>query len=438
MKKKLVSIICIVSLIHILGCSSSSNDDNPTNNQPQLATIQTAIISNITTVSAISGGSISSDGNSPITEKGICWNTSPNPTITNSHTSDGTGTNSFVSNLTPLSENTTYYVRAYATNGVGTSYGNELSFTSNAIVAPTITTTVASNVKQITADSGGNITSDGGSAVISRGICWNTTGTPTLTDPKTLAGSGLGIFSAIAINLAPNTTYFLRAFATNSAGTSYGTQISFTTQNLSIPGGGVTDIDGNTYTTVILGGKEWMVENLRTTKYRNGDLLTNVTGSDWTSNDLHTGIWCYYNNNSSYNITYGKLYDWYAASDSRQIAPEGWHVPSIGEWDALIAYLGGADIAGGKLKDFASGNWISPNTGADNSSGFKAMPGGYRSGNNSSFSNQGLKGLWWTTDQGNSFYGKNRILSNNSTAVTENFSVSDYKSSGLSIRCVKD
>lgn len=434
MKNQLKSILFSVSILSIFGCASSDE----TNSEPQLAKVQTIAISDITTVSAISGGSITSDGDSSITEKGVCWNTSSNPTITNSHTSDGTGSTSFISNLTSLSGNTTYYIRAYVTNGVGTSYGNELNFTSNTITAPTVTTTVASNVKQITADSGGNVTSNGGSAITSRGICWNTTGNPTITDSKTLADSGSGIYSATAINILPNTTYFLRAFATNNVGTSYGTQITFTTQNLSIPGNGVTDIDGNTYTTVILGGKEWMVENLRTTHYQNGDLIVNsITGTQWQANSsTFTGTWGYYNNTAGYNLTYGKLYNWFAAVDSRKISPVGWHVPSKGELDNLRDYLGGFTIAGGKLKKTGTSEWNTPNTGATNTSGFTALPGGHLNSINGLFQNFGTRAYFWSTTAASTIDGSDAMLYNNNTQQN-NAGYSD-KGFGESIRCVKD
>ena len=433
MKSQFKLFLFLIPIFTIIGCSSSSDE-----NEPQLATLQTVAISNITPVSATSGGTITSNGNSEITEKGVCWNTSPNPTITNSHTSDGTGSSAFISDLNTLLGNTTYYVRAYATNSVGTAYGNEVSFTTNAIVAPTVTTTAASNVKQVTADSGGNVTSDGGSAVTIRGVCWNTTGNPTTSDPKTLAGTGSGIFVATAINITPNTTYYLRAFATNAAGTGYGTQITFTTQNLSLPGGGVTDIDGNTYTTVILGGKEWMVENLRTTKYRNGDLIVNsTTGAQWQANaSSGTGTWGYYNNTSGYNLTYGKLYNWYAAVDPRNIAPVGWHVPSKGELDNLRDYLGGSTIAGGKLKKTGTAEWNSPNTGATNESGFTALPGGHLNSINGVFENFGTRAYFWSTTPNGTIDASDAMLFNNNTQQN-NAGYSD-KGHGDSIRCVKD
>lgn len=191
------------------------------------ATLTTAVVVNITGITATSGGNIINDGGAPITERGVCWSSSFNPTVANSKTSDGTGIGSFISNLTGLMPNTTYYVRAYATNSVGTAYGNEISFRTLAILA-TITTIAISNFPGTAANGGGNISSDGGASITARGVCWNTTSNPTIANSKTIDGTGTGSFTSILLDLTPNTTYYVRAYATNSIGTAYGNEISFT------------------------------------------------------------------------------------------------------------------------------------------------------------------------------------------------------------------
>ncbi|MBP5412329.1 MAG: T9SS type A sorting domain-containing protein [Bacteroidales bacterium] len=185
-------------------------------------------VSNITSTSAISGGNVTNDGGAIVTARGICWSTSSNPTISNSHTTNGSGTGSFTSNMTGLSAGTTYYVRAYATNSVGTAYSSQVSFTTQAVV-PTLTTTVANNITDSSAVSGGNITNDGGASVTARGICWDTTSNPTINKSHTTNGSGMGSFTSNMTGLKASTTYYVRAYATNSAGTAYGNQITFTT-----------------------------------------------------------------------------------------------------------------------------------------------------------------------------------------------------------------
>jgi pectin methylesterase-like acyl-CoA thioesterase len=195
-----------------------------------LPTLVTMPVSRISTTTAQCGGTILADGGGPITARGVCWNTAGKPTIDNSTTSDGTGTGTFTSTLTGLEPGTTYSVRAYATNGAGTKYGSERSFKTLAqLSAPTVTTTAVSYVLATSAVSGGTVTSDGGSDVTARGVCWNTTGSPTIADANSISGSGLGAYQSAMAGLTPETQYFVRAYATNGAGTGYGAELSFTT-----------------------------------------------------------------------------------------------------------------------------------------------------------------------------------------------------------------
>ena len=160
---------------------------------PSVPTLTTTAVTSITTTTASSGGNITSDGGASVTVRGVCWNTITAPTISNSKTSDGTGTGTFTSNLTGLIPGTIYYVRAYATNSVGTAYGDEVTFTTTAVI-PTISTTDITSITQTTASSGGNITRDGGASVTARGVCWNTATGPTTANSKTTDGTGSGIF----------------------------------------------------------------------------------------------------------------------------------------------------------------------------------------------------------------------------------------------------
>jgi len=191
-----------------------------------IPTLTTTAASSITSTTATSGGNITSDGGGAITARGICWSTSTNPTITDSKTTDGTGTGSFTSSLASLSAGTKYYVRAYATNSTGTAYGSEISFIALANL-PTVTTTSATSITATSAISGGNITSDGGGAITARGVCWTFSTGPTISNNKTSDSSGTGVFTSSLTSLTANTTYFVRAYATNSAGVAYGNEISF-------------------------------------------------------------------------------------------------------------------------------------------------------------------------------------------------------------------
>ena len=198
-----------------------------------LPTVTTIVATNITAVTASSGGSITNDGGSPIAARGIVWDTKTNPTISlSTKTSDGTGAGDFTSNLNALTAATKYFVRAYATNGTGTAYGNELTFSTLANL-PTLATTPVNNIMSGSASSGGNISLDGGAAVTERGIVWDTKIGPTVSlSTKTSEGTGSGIYTSNLTGLSAATTYYVRAYATNSAGTGYGSEQSFTTTPL--------------------------------------------------------------------------------------------------------------------------------------------------------------------------------------------------------------
>ena len=299
-----------------------------------LSSITTVAISAITSSTATSGGNITADGGGAVTARGVCWSTTTNPTILNSKTTDGTGIGSFVSSLTALTPGSKYYVRAYSTNSAGTSYGNEVSFTALAIL-PTVTTTAASSITSSTASSGGNVTSDGGSTITARGVCWGTSGGPTIAGSKTTETGTTGIFTSSLASLTAGATYYVRAYATNSSGTSYGNEISFTTLsfngiifNPNLTYGSITDKDGNVYRTIQIGTQVWMAENLKTTKYNDGNSIPNVTDNT-TWRNLATPAYCYYNNDGVTNKSiYGALYNWFTVNTGK-LCPTGWHVPAL-------------------------------------------------------------------------------------------------------------
>ena len=191
-------------------------------------------VSDVNTVSATLNGSVTNnDAINEISEMGFCWDTKQNPTIEGSHYNkggmSGTGTSGFSYNLTSLVDNKTYYVRTYAKTNFGIVYGEEKSFTTVEIVLPTVTTNTVTNIKATTATCGGNITSDGNGIITARGVCWSTSQNPTIEDNKTTNGGGIGSYSSYLSNLSDKTTYYVRAYATNEKGTSYGEEKSFTT-----------------------------------------------------------------------------------------------------------------------------------------------------------------------------------------------------------------
>lgn len=225
--KKILLCTIITSLaLFVFNCQNNNTD-------PVIPKLTTADATDITQITATGGGTITDDGGSAITARGICWATSTSPTIAGSKTTDGTGKGTFVSSMTSLTVGTKYYVRAYATNKVGTAYGNEITFTTVAANAPVLTTTAASAITSTTAQSGGNVTSDGGSSVTARGVCWSTVTSPTTADSKTSDGTGTGSYASAITNLTPGTKYYVRAYATNSVGTTYGNEINFTATTVS-------------------------------------------------------------------------------------------------------------------------------------------------------------------------------------------------------------
>lgn len=200
----------------------------------------------------------------------------------------------------------------------------------------------------------------------------------------------------------------------------------------------VTDMNEPTARAVRIGTQVWMTKNLDVTRYRNGDRIPYAaTPAKWAS--LTTGAWCWYKNDSANGAAYGKLYNWYAVNDPRGLAPEGWHIPSDAEWETLSDYLGGASVAGGKMKstgtiESGTGLWYAPNTDATNSSGFTGLPGGYR-GSNGTFFNVGYYGYWWSsTELSSSFAWKRRLYYYYGYFYKD----SSNKQDGYSVRCLRD
>ena len=237
-----------------------------------------------------------------------------------------------------------------------------------------------------------------------------------------------------------NTTYYARSYATNSIGTAYGNEVTFAAW-LNQAGATVLDIEGNSYSTVKIGDQVWMAENLKTSKYRNGEPISNVAdNTQWTNipiGDYSQGAYCNYSNNAANADTYGRLYNWYAVTNSRNICPQGWHVPSDAEWKKLEAYLGGWLVAGGKMKEIGATHWSNSNIGATNESGFTALPGGYRF-SDATFNDISSKGYWWSSTElttNPTTHALSRVLNSDNAK----FSSFGYpKNSAFSVRCIKD
>jgi uncharacterized protein (TIGR02145 family) len=196
----------------------------------------------------------------------------------------------------------------------------------------------------------------------------------------------------------------------------------------------VTDIDGNIYSTVTIGTQVWMKENLKVTHYRDGDTIPNITDStSWTN--LNSGAYCSYNNDTSFISTYGLLYNWYAVIDSNNIAPQGWHIPTLIEWQTLVMELGGISIAGGKMKEADTLHWLSPNAGATNESEFTALPTGLRHYFSGQFMDISQLTMFWSSTACDTIRAYNCYLNNSNIEAT--LPVAWFEM-GFSVRCIKD
>ena len=420
-KKSLTLWLVIIIMMSVVSCKKTS-----------LPAVTTTVVSQISSTTAYSGGRVTSDGNDNYVTRGVCWHTETNPTIKNSRTNDSLGLGTFISQLTGLSPNTTYHVRAYATNSAGTAYGSDETFTTDDISVPEVTTSVTKSKSATSAEAGGEIVSDGGDEVTARGVCWNTTGGPTLSDNYSVDGSGSGVFYSTITGLTIGQTYYISAYATNSKGTAYGVQVIYTHIEP------VTDIDGNAYSVITLGTQVWMTENLKTTTLNDGTPIENiVNGLSWAK--ALTPAYCWYSNSEpSYKLPYGALYNWYAVNTGK-LCPTGWHVPTSAEFTVLLNYLGGLSVAGGKMKETGTTHWMTPNTGATNSSKFSAVPGGgrynvYSAGG--SFSDIGMYAYHWSSTEGTD---TDKAVSYDMSYLLIVVGQDEFpKEDGGSVRCLKD
>jgi len=342
----------------------------------------------------------------------------------------------FTSYLTGLSPNTPYYVRAYATNSIGTAYGNQVTFTTLPVGAPTVTTDSVTNITQTTATSGGDVISDGGLTVTSRGVCWNTSQNPTTAGSHTTDGSGTGPFVSYLTGLTANTLYYVRAYAVNSMGTAYGNQVSFTTLPLFTCGDSITinhDTSGGvapvnktvTYGTVtnIPGAtsKCWITSNLGASHQATAKDDTSEASAGWYWQfNLKQGYKVTNNNTRTPNTPWitniNENSDWIAANDPCALElGSGWRIPTFTEW----------------MNVSSSGGWTNWN-GPWNSA-LKMHAAGCLSQTNGGLNDRGSAGLYWSSTQYSNTMSRNLAFT-----PSQGCADMEFKSEGLSLRCIKD
>ncbi len=409
------------------------------------ANVQTGDITEITFNSARVAGSISDLG-SGIDEHGHCWSINPEPTTSDFKTSLGApAIGSFSSEMVNLESGIEYYVRAYVIQGEETVYGSIKNFKALSGI-PELTTSEVSIKTFKSVVSGGEVSMDIDEAVTARGVCWNTSGNPTIDDDFSSDSQGTGSFISLLDDLEENTKYYLRAYGTSSYGTGYGNEVEF--EIVIAPGEDLTDSrNGKIYKTAQIGTQLWMAENLNY-----GIVIhDSVDATDNAIVEMY-----YYDNSDSLGNIYGGLYLWdemmqYTTTVSTQgVCPDGWHLSSDEEWMKMESFLGmadttviktswrGTDDEGTKLKEEGTEHWNFP--GGSNESGFTALPGGRLNDINDPaydgirFQNLGLTARFWTSS--GEATGSHAWYRGLAGSIVGRNSIS--KHSGRSVRCIKD
>ncbi len=420
--------ILLMVIVAISGCTK------PPINPGTVPDVTTIPASNITKTSAVVGGNITNSGGHDITARGVYFSVNNYPADKGTQISGGVGSGKFNSTLANLTLNTTYYYMAYATNSLGISYGQILSFTTSnrdaslSISYSNLTTNKVSVQIGVTPY---------GSTITETGVCFSSNDTPTTTDNKIVSQIKNGQDTISITGLTSNAKYYIRAYAVTDKGTLYSPEIEIWVYDL-------MDIDGNGYHAVKIGTQTYTLENLRVTHYRNGDPIPNITDDMAWHNDKK-GAYCYYDNNKAkYDSLYGALYNFYAVEDPRGLAPKGWHIPSDDEVENVLARFLGMSVNsladGGKLKETGTEHWKAPNTGATNAYGFTGLPAGGRWDLNQStqlgaFSSIHTAGFFWTK----AFFaggGLSMFLVYNSDAFY--FGAVCYYNDGFSVRLIKN
>jgi uncharacterized protein (TIGR02145 family) len=298
---------------------------------------------------------------------------------------------------------------------------------------PEVGTTLVVKVFERSAESGGLVTSEGVGPVTTRGVCWSITENPTIADSRNDEGKGSGAFKSFILGLTGSTVYHVRAFASNRAARAYGRDVMFKSQSPSLPTSDGSTADNDiVYLTKKIGTQTWMTDNLRARVFADGSTIPFIRQPSWYS--LTTPAVCWVQDDDSRTMVYGLLYNFYAVTDPRNVCPNGWHVPSLDEWETMISLLGGSEVAGGLLKEKGTAHWAEPNEGASDGSGFDGFPAGIR--DQSKYIDFTISGYYWTsTSKKDDGFGQIEALRYSTDNV---FSAEYPKTAGASVRCVQN
>ncbi len=380
--------------------------------------LYTTPVTMVTGTTAMCGGRMDTTAtkksrNASITSRGICWSSSTEiPSINDSKVMCGAGNTPFTGQLTGLSANTLYYVRAFAESSEGVGYGSTLQFNTTTIGKIETTVPLNEDRGETWVICGGNVLNDSNATVITRGVCWGSTINPTIANSKTVDGSGLGPFTSTITGLKVGTSYTVRAYATSSLGTMYGKNVTFMTYTTP---GNCTDIQGNVYKTIRVGAQVWMAENLRATKTQTYyDIPLANDNSAWAA--LVGPAYCD-------NGGYGKLYNWQAVTTvivkgggwQRGIAPNGWRMPTDQDWQILEDYLTKRSVS-------------------LSSTGFNPLLGGYRS-ENGERTGEGNYAGWWSVSTADTLsVASSRYIENDLSLLLK---TKAPKNKGLGVRFIR-
>lgn len=362
-----------------------------------------------------------------IIDKGVCWSESENPNLNGNFKSAGKGSESFEMTITELSPLSKYFIRSYVTNEAGTVYSSNVTFTT--LVAVSLSTSLAYSVTGISAAFTATMGTAANFTITERGVCWSTSPNPLATGNKASSNIAGSVYTLNIENLSPNTTYYARAYLKSTEGYMYGNETSFRTL-----GEQVTDINGNKYNTLTIGSQTWMLENLKVTKYNNGDNIPGVLQSNWTTaNDAHGYLF----DSGSNQVKYGNLYNFSAITDTRKIAPAGWRIPTQADWELLVNFLG-TSTAAKKLMSSTNFEWGFNDLTNVNESRFNALAGGFRDNIGGDYT--GNQTLFWSSSPSNNSEAISfRLSSSSSSSSSSAYDISPVnRKFGCYVRCIKN